>query len=115
MTIIGWNLSSCHFNSGVSLAQLVFEHRSTSSIGKRDLIEMMLKISIQFLGGLLGILFIYMTNNLTYENDFVYAHPKDVHICPSSGCSNGLQKKALIFEFSSSFIYYFLYLLVRNY
>lgn len=44
MTIIGWNLSSCHFNSGVSLAQLVFEHRSTSSIGKRDLIEMMLKI-----------------------------------------------------------------------
>ena len=115
ITLIGWNLSSCHFNSGVSLAQLVYERRSTSSIGKGDVIEIVLKICTQFLGGLLGVLIIYSASNVTFKNDIQYAHPTDVHICPTSGCGNGLQKKAFIFEFLSSFIFYFLYLLVRNY
>lgn len=115
MTLIGWDLSSCHFNSGVSLAQLVFEHRSTSSLGQRDLTEIVLKVCTQFLGGLLGILIVYSATNVTYLNGQQYAHPTDMHICPSAGCANGLQKKAFIFEFLCSFIFYFLYLLVRNY
>ena len=86
VTLVGWNLSSCHFNSGVSLAQLVYEHRSAASIGKNDLIEMMFKICTQFLGGLLGILIIFSTNNIITHNDIEYAHPSDKHICPTSDC-----------------------------
>ena len=113
--LIGWNFSSLNFNSDVILAQLIFDHRSTSSLGQRDLTEIVLKVCTQFLGGLLGILIVYSATNVTYLNGQQYSHPTDIHIYPSAGCANGLQKKVFIFEFLCSFIFYFLYLLLRNY
>ena len=120
-TLVSWEVSAAHFNNALSIGTLFFNHTDF----KENIIPYLILTIVQFLGSLAGLLCTYLTVYYSsYDQYHKTIYPTTEQRCPTNygalpsqtGCK---ERKAnfniFLLEFVCSFLYIFIWLIIRNY
>ena len=121
-TMVSWEVSAAHFNNALSVGTLFFNHTNF----KENIVPYLVLTIVQFVGSLFGLfctyITVYKTTNSAYSKT---TYPVTGIYCPDDygqpgneggGCK--LRKtnfNVFFMEFCGSFVYIFIWLIIRNY